>query len=151
MLKKFFSILTLFSLLICASATAAVKNPAQDPNLILFYQHQGYESYLFGNSLRVKTRNSMKVIAFDFIVYDSITPKNTDWDRVENMEFAYDESTRKVYMYDQNGELNYLDPNGTIAEGSGYAQGAEIVYYLATGNRFYGTYDDAFYDALPVG
>ena len=151
MLKKFFSVLILLSVAICASATAEIQDPDNDPNLVLFHQHQGYANYLYQNSLRVKNRNSLKVISFDFMTYDSINPENTDWDRVENMEFAYDESTRKVYFIDQNGELNYLDPNGTIAEGSGYAMGAEIVYYLATGKRFYGTYDDAFYDALPVG
>lgn len=151
MLKKIFSVLILLSVTICASATAEIKDPADDPNLVKFYQHQGLENYLYQNSLRVKTKNSMKVISFKFIVYDSINPEDTDWDRKENMEFAYDESTRKVYFIDQNGDLDFLDPNGTIAEGSGYAPGAEIVYYLATGNRFYGTYEDEFYEKLPVG
>lgn len=151
MLKKIFSVLILLSVTICASATAAIQDPADDPNLVKFYQHQGLENYLYQNSLRVKTKKSMKVISFKFIVYDSINPEDTDWDRKENMEFAYDESTRKVYFIDQNGDLDFLDPNGTIAEGSGYAPGAEIVYYLATGNRFYGTYEDEFYEKLPVG
>lgn len=151
MWKKIFSIALLLSVTICASALAAVKNPADDPNLVRFYAHQGLESYLFQDSLRTGKKDSLKVISFDFIVYDSIQPRNTRWDRKENMEFAYDESTRKVYFVDQQGNLDFLDPNGTIAEGSGYAMGAEIVYYLATGNRFYGTFDEEFYDSLPVG
>ena len=152
MMKKFFSVLILLSVAICASASAAIsRNPADDPNLLLFYQHQGLESYLYKNSLRIREENSLEVISFDFIVYDSIQPRNTRWDHRENMEFAYDESTRKVYFVDQQGNLDFLDPNGTIAEGSGYAVSAEIVYYIATGKRFYGTYDEEFYEKLPVG
>ena len=151
MLKKFFFVAVLLALTFFSTATEAFKNPADDPNLVKFYQHQGYENYLFGNSLRTREQDGLIVISFDFIIYDSIHPQNTRWDRVENMEFAYDESTRKVYFFDQNGNLDYLDPNGTIASGSGYAQGAEIVYYLATGKRFYGTYGEDFYAALGVG
>lgn len=152
MLKKIFSVLILLSVTICAATTSAIsRNPANDPNLLRFYAHQGLESYLFQDSLRTKEENSLKIISFKFIVYDSINPSRTHWDRIENMEFGYDESVRKVYLFDQMGNARFLDPNGTIAEGSGYAMGAEIVYYLATGNRFYGTYDDEFYDSLPVG
>ena len=151
MLKNFFFVAVLLALTFFSAATEAAKNPANDPNLVKFYQHQGYENYLFANSLRTREQDGLIVISFDFITYDSIQPQNTRWDRVENMEFAYDESTRKVYFFDQNGNLDYLDPNGTIASGSGYAKGAEIVYYLATGKRFYGTYGDDFYAALGVG
>lgn len=152
MLKKIFAVALLLSVTICASAMAAIsRNPADDPNLVRFYQHQGLESYLYQNSLRVEEENGLKVISFNYIVYDSIQPRNTHWDRVENMQFGYDESARKVYLFDQMGNAMFLDPNGTIAEGSGYAWGAEVVYYLATGNKFYGTYDDEFYEKLPVG
>lgn len=150
MLRKIFSVLILLSVTICAVTTSAAKNPAEDSNLVKFYQHQGYENYLFKDSLRVEQKNSLKVISFAFIVYDSITPANTRWERKEIMEFAYDETARKVYFFDQNGELDYLDPNGTIASGSGYAQGAEIVYFLATRKKFYGTYDDNFYTELAL-
>ncbi len=152
MFRKIFFIALLLGVTIFTSATTmAAKNPANDPNLVKFYQHQGLENYLFGNSLRLSKEDGLTVISFKFISYDSIQPENTDWNRVEEMAFAYDESTRKVYFFDQNGNLDYLDPNGTIAEGSGYAPGAEIVYYIKTGKRFYGTYDDSFYAALGVG
>ena len=147
---KIFLVTILLSVIFFTSATAAKLNPRNDENLMLFYQHQGLESYLLKDSLRVNKKNSLKVISFDFIIYDSIQPENTLWDRKEIMEFAYDENARKVYFFDQNGELDYLDPNGTIASGSGYAQGAEIVYFLATRKKFYGTYDDNFYTSLAL-
>jgi len=150
MCKKIFFVTILLGVTFLVTATAAKINPRNDENLILFYQHQGYENYLLKDSLRVSEKNSLKVISFDFITYDSITPENTLWDRKEIMEFAYDETARKVYFFDQNGELDYLDPNGTIASGSGYAQGAEIVYFLATRKKFYGTYDDNFYTSLAL-
>lgn len=150
MLRKIFSIALLLSITICAATVSAVKNPANDSNLVKFYQHQGLENYLLKDSLRVRNHNALKVISFNFIFYDSIQPSNTRWDRVENMELAYDESARKVYFFDQNGGLRYLDPNGTIAEGSGYAPGAEMVYYLVTKKKFYGTYDDNFYITLAL-
>ncbi len=151
MVKKILSALILFSVVICASADAAIRTPDDDPNLVFFHRHQGLESYFFGNSLRTAEENSLMFISFDFVVYDSIHPQNTRWDHVENMTFAYDESTRKVYFVDQQGNLDFLDPKGTIAEGSGYAMGAEIIYYTVTGKRFYGTYDDDFYSHIAVG
>ena len=150
MCKKIFFVTILLGVTFLVTATAAKINPRNDENLILFYQHQGYENYLLKDSLRVSEKKSLKVISFDFITYDSIQPENTLWDRKEIMEFAYDETARKVYFFDQNGELDYLDPNGTIASGSGYAQGAEIVYFLATRKKFYGTYDDNFYISLAL-
>jgi len=150
MCKKIFFATILLSVTFFTLSTAAKLNPRNDENLMLFYQHQGLESYLLKDSLRVSEKKSLKVISFEFIIYDSIQPENTLWDRKEIMEFAYDENARKVYFFDQNGELDYLDPNGTIASGSGYAQGAEIVYFLATRKKFYGTYDDNFYTSLAL-
>ncbi len=151
MLRKIFSIVLLLSITICAATVSAVKDPANDSNLVKFYQHQGLENYLLKDSLRVGERKfQLRLISFEYIVYDSIQPSNTRWDKKENMAFAYDESARKVYFFDQNGGLLFLDPNGTIAEGSGYAPGAEMVYYLATRQKFYGTYDYNFYMTLAL-
>lgn len=148
MLKIIFSILFLFSL--SFSTAFAAVNPINDPNLVLFYQHQGLQNFLLKNSIHSHFQNSLRVISFDFISFDSIQPDNTDWQHVESMQFAFDESNRKVYFFDHNGNLDFLDPNGTIAQGSGYAQGAEIVYFLATRHKFYGTFDDNFYTSLAL-
>jgi hypothetical protein len=64
------------------------------------------------------------------------------------MAFAYDVDERKVYFVDDKGNMSFLNPNGTIAEGSGYAMGAEIVYYLVFGEKFYGTFDEDFYNSI---
>ena len=116
-MRKIFLVAVLLSV-ICAAVQAAVKNPADDENLVLFYQHQGLESYLLKNSLRVAEKNSLKVISFDYIIFDSIQPQNTRWDDKKSMSLAYDESARKVYFYDEKGGMIFLNPNGTIAEGS---------------------------------
>ena len=148
MFKKIFPIVFLFTLFF--SSTSAAKNPNNDPNLVLFYQHQGLQNFLLKNSIHSQYQNSLRVISFDFISFDSIQPDNTDWNRIESMQFAFDESNRKVYFFDHNGNLDFLDPYGTIAQGSGYAQGAEIVYFLATRHKFYGTFDDNFYTSLAL-
>ncbi len=150
MCKKIFSTFILLTF-ICGFSFAATKNPYNDPNLIKFYQHQGYVNFLFLDSIQSHFQDSLRIISFNFFVFDSIQPANTDWDRIQSMQFAYDESTRKVYFIYPNGDLLFLDPNGSIAQGAGYAFGAEIVYFLATGNRFYGSFDDDFYNSLPVG
>lgn len=151
MFSKIFSILILFSVILSTTSFASPKNPHDDPNLFLFYQHQGYQHFLFHDSIHSYFQDSLRIISFNFIVFDSIQPQNTNWDRVLPMQFAYDESTRKVYFFDQNGDLLFLDPYGSIAQGANYAPAAEIVYFFATGNRFYGSYDDDFYNSLPVG
>lgn len=145
MLKKIFTLALLLSVAICAVTTAAVKNPANDENLVFFYQHQGLENYLLKNSLRVSEKNSLKIVSFDYIIFDSIQPTTTRGNDKKSMALAYDESARKVYFCDEKGGLNFLNPNGTIAEGSGYALGAELIYSLVFGKRFYvcPTYLDA--------
>ena len=64
------------------------------------------------------------------------------------MEFAYNVDERKVYFVNEDESLRFLDPKGTIAEGSGYAKGAEKIYYLVFGEKFYGTYDEDFYNSI---
>ena len=136
MLKKFLSTLILFSVALCASTSAANLNPANDENFVFFYQHQGLENYLLKDSLRVGEKNSLKTVDFDFIIFDSIEPASTRWEK-NHMALAYDESARKVYFLGATGELIFLNPNGTVAEGSGYAMGAELIYNLAFGKKFY--------------
>lgn len=147
MWKIFISSLIFFNL-IFSSASAFSKNPYNDSNLVLFYQHQGLQSFLLKNSISTHSDNSLKIISFDFIIFDSIQPSR--WDHVENMQFAFDEANHKVFFFDHNGNLDFLDPNGSIAQGSGYAMGAEIVYFLATRHKFYATFDDNFYTNLAL-
>lgn len=146
MVKKILSALILFSVAICASASAANFDPYNNKNMVKFYAHQGLESFLLKDSLRVTEKNSLKVVSFDFIIFDSIQPQNTRWDEKKFMAFAYDTTARKIYFADEKGNaVSFLNPNGTIAEGSGYAMGAEMIYNLAFGKKFYGcpTYLDA--------
>lgn len=147
MTRKIFSVIVMLSLLLTSVAIAA-KNPRADKNLVLFYQHQGYDYFLKKDSLEWDEEDSLRYISFDFIVYDSRTPSRTNWDNVKDMEFAYDVDERKVYFVNEDGSLRFLNPNGTIAEGSGYAWGAEKIYYLVFGEKFYGTYDDDFYNSI---
>jgi len=148
MARKIFSAILIFSVVLTASVAMAGRNPHTNKNLLLFYQHQGYEFFLKKDSLNWYNRDYLRVISFSYIVYDSINPARTDWKRNEEMELAYDVEERRVYFIDQNGDLDYLNPYGTIAEGSGYAMGAEKIYYLVFGERFYGTYDEDFYYSL---
>ncbi len=131
-----------------AMATAGVRDPHSDKNLVNFYAHQGYEYFLKKDTLTLESEESPYVISFYYMVYDNIRPEKTNWSKENKMAFAYDVEERKVYFVDDNGNLSFLNPNGTIAEGSGYAQGAEIVYYLAFGEKFYGTYDNDFYNSI---
>ena len=144
MCKKIF-ILTILLSAITFTVTAAELNPRDDENLILFYHRQGYENYLLKNSLRVDKKNSLQVISFDYIIYDGIQPENTRRDKKSHMAFAYDEVARKVYFTDDKGELIFLNPGGTVSEGSDYAISADIVYGAVFGKRFYvcPTYLDA--------
>jgi hypothetical protein len=133
---------------IFATVMAGVRDPHYDKNLALFYQHQGYEYFLKKDTLTLTNDDSPCIISFYYFVFDSIQPQNTKWDREEKMAFAYDVKERKVYFVDDKDNLSFLNPNGTVAEGSGYAMGAEIVYYLVFGEKFYGTFDEDFYNSI---
>jgi hypothetical protein len=145
MTGKIFSIIVILSLCI-SSVAMANKNPRDDENLFLFYQHQGYDYFLKKDSLEWEYKNSLRYVEFEYIVYDSRNPARTNWDDEKDMEFAYDVAKRKVYFVGEDDTLRFLDPNGTIAKGSGYAWGAEKIYYLVFGEKFYGTYNEDFYD-----
>jgi hypothetical protein len=147
-LKKFFILVFLLSTTIFTTANAGGCNPYEDKNLVSFYAHQGYEYFLKKNTLNPVQDESPRVISFYYIVFDSIQPKNTKWDKENKMAFAYDVDERKVYFVDEKGNLSFLNPEGTVAEGSGYAQGAEIVYYLVYGEKFYNAYDEDFYNSI---
>ena len=147
MVKKIFSAILIFGLML-TSNVAAAENPRTNKNFLLFYQHQGYEYFLKKDSLNWYNRDYLRVISFNYIAYDSINPARTDWNKIEKMELAYDVDERKVYFIGKNGELYFLNPKGTVAEGSGYAPCAEEIYYLVFGEKFYGTYDEDFYNSL---
>ena len=147
MTKKIFSVIVMLGLLLTSVAMAA-KNPYDDKNLLLFYQHQGYDYFLKKDSLEWEDENSLRYVDFEYIVYDSRNPARTNWNNEKEMEFAYDVNARKVYFVNEDGSLRFLNPNGTIAEGSGYARGAEKIYYLVFGEKFYGTYDEDFYNSI---
>lgn len=147
MTKKIFSVIVMLSLLISSVAMAA-KNPRTDKNLLLFYQHQGYDYFLKKDSLDWEEKNSLRIVYFNFMVYDSRNPAQTNWDNEKDMAFAYDVDERKVYFVNEDGSLRFLDPNGTISRGSGYAGGAEKIYYLLFGEKFYGTYNEDFYNSI---
>ena len=148
MAKKIFSAILLLNLIFVGSFAMAAENPRADKNFALFYQHQGYDYLLKKDSLDWYEKNSLRVVFFKFVVYDSRTPENTNWDKETPMQFAYNVAEKKVYFIESDGSLDYLNPNGTTAEGSNYAPGAEMVYYLTFGEKFFGTYDDDFYNSL---
>lgn len=142
MTKKIFSAVLIFGIILTSTVAMAARNPRADRSLLLFYQHQGYDYYLERDSLTWYADDDYQYVSFEYFAYDA---RNSERLRVESMEFAYDVRARRVYFVDQNGELDYLNPYGTIAEGSGYADGAEKIYYLVFGEKFYGTYEEEFY------
>lgn len=148
MIKKFFYFLFIFCVFF--STSSAANNPANSPNFVLFYQHQGLQNFLLKDSIRLTNKNSLQFISFNFISYDSIQPSNTRWNDIKSMQFAFDSLNRKVYFVADDGSLTFLNPNGSIAEGSGYTYGAETVYFLATRQKFYSTFDDNFYISLAL-
>ena len=145
--EKFFLVAILITT-IFSTATAGVRDPHSDENLTVFYQHQGYEYFLKKDTLTLVNEETPCIISFNYFVFDSIKPENTDWSKENEMMFAYDVGERKVYFVDEDGNVSFLNPNGTVAEGSGYAMGAEIVYYLVFGEKFYGVYDEDFYNSI---
>lgn len=147
MLKKIFYFFIFFSAI---SSTSAAKNPADDPNLVLFYQHQGLQNFLLKNSIIIENLDPFKVISFNFISFDSIQPSNSNWNNLQSMKFAFDLDNKNVYFVADDGSLTFLNPNGTIAQGCGYAYGAEIVFFLATRHKFYASFDDNFYISLAL-
>ena len=128
--KKIFFVTILLSVTFFVTANAAKLNPRDDENLVLFYQHQGLENYLLKDSLRVEEKNSLKIISFDFIIYDSIQPENTRWSEKNPQAFAYDVFAKKIYFYGEKFGLTYIDPEGSIAQGAGYLDGAKKIYKL---------------------
>lgn len=148
MVKKIFSAVLILGVMLFSNFATAAENPRADKNFMLFYQHQGYQYFLKKSTLTLENAESPYIISFKYIVFDSIQPKNTNWDKVNQMAFAYDVDSRKVYFAGPNGELTFLNPAGTVAEGSGYAYGAEKIFYFVFGEKFYGTYDEDFYNSV---
>ena len=141
MARKIFSAILIFSVVLTASVAMAARNPRSDRSLLLFYEYQGYEYFLERSSFDWYEDDGLQIVSFEYFVYDDRHPDSTNYS-YEVMSFAYDAAERKVYFVNASGDLDYLDPYG---RGSGYAEGAEKIYYLAFGERFYGTYEDEFY------
>ena len=146
--QKIFLLVISFSVTILTAANVSARDSHLDKNFVSFYQHQGYEYFLKKDSLQWEIEDSLRYVYFSYIVYDNIRPEKTNWSNEKEMAFAYDVDERKVYFVEEDGTLKFLNPEGTIAEGSGYAAGAEIVYYLVFGEKFYGTYEEDFYNNI---
>ena len=148
MAKKIFSAILLLNLIFVGSFAMAAENPRADKNLVFFYKSDGYDYFLKKDSLDWYEKNSLRVVFFKFVAYDTISPESTNLSKEFPMQFAYNIAEKKVYFIESDGSLDYLNPKGTAAEGSGYAPGAEKVYWLTFGEKFFGTYDDEFYNSL---
>ena len=142
MTRKIFSAILIFGILLTSTVAMAARNPRSDRSLLLFYEYQGYEYFLERNSLKwYENDEGLQIVSFEYFVYDDTHPASTNYS-YESMTFAYDAARKRVYFVNASGDLDYLNPYG---RGSGYADGAERIYYLVFDERFYGTYDEEFY------
>ena len=160
MLKKIFSVLILLSAIIFASTTSAeiAKCPTYldaEKNYILFADlgGQGAGLYVDKKSVNVIQKDDGGcIISIDEVqVPDANLGKTKIVNRyTHHYSYVFD---KKVVMrfIDEEDKWVKVNPKITNPEDENFtydATIAEIAYYLATGKKFFGTFDKNFYKIL---
>ena len=148
MSRNFFAVLLTLSLLLIQSAASAAyrKYLNGDRNYIMFDGHQGIARYVVRNTLEVVADEYPRaILAIDWV----IVPRAYDGDNTISARykycFAYDRDARKIYNVDiKTGDFHYLPRDVSRGGGAATMYAAEIAFYLASGEKFYG-FSDEFY------
>ena len=159
MLKKIFMLALLLNVTICATAVAGIgKCPTYldaDKNYILFADLGAHGAGLYVD------RKSVNVIQKDkggcIISIDEVQVPDADLGKTK---IANRYTHHYSYVFEKNVVMRFVDeddkwvkvnPNITNPEDENFtydAKIAEMAYYMATGKKFFGTFDKDFYEIL---
>lgn len=121
-----------------------------DSTFILCDGHMGTAWYVDRSSLVVgKYAPPQYILAVNVVTVNNADQGNTAISRVETLRFFYNSDLGQMYV-DRDGTDNwrYLPPNGSWAETGISMPAGEIAFALAYNMKFYGVYDDGFYDGI---
>ena len=149
MSEKLFAAIVVTVLLVIQSTVSAggyQKFLNGDANCILFDGHQGVARYDVKDTLKVDAQNPY-TLSIDWVT----VPRAWDGDNTvtarDKFCFVYDCDARKIFVVNpKTGERRYLSPNVSRAEGFAAMCAAELAFYLATGEKFYGFADEFYPD-----
>ena len=79
-----------------------------------------------------------------------VNTKNGEITQKKTQTFRYDRDKGEVYIKDKTGMYRYINPKGSSASTNGRMQPAEALYFVMTGQKFWGApyFNQAFYDRL---
>ncbi|MBR1646213.1 MAG: hypothetical protein IJ685_05470 [Selenomonadaceae bacterium] len=149
MSKKFFTSILVMSLMLIQASTSAggyQKYLNGDANYIIFDGHQGVARYVVRNTLKVEADEyPYALLSIDWVT----VPRAWDGDNTisarDKFYFAYDRNARKIYVVNpQTQELRYLPRDVSRAMGEAAMKAAELAFYLASGEKFYGFSNDFY-------
>ena len=146
--KNFFAAIVVVSLMLIQSTASAgyQKYLNGDRNYIMFDGYQGVARYVVRNSLKVEAEKyPYALLSIDW----AIVPRAYDGDNTVSSRgkflFAYERNERKIYSVNpQTQELKYLPRDVSRAMGEAAMKAAEIAFYLASGEKFYGFSNDFY-------
>ena len=121
-----------------------------NPNYILCDGHMGVAWYVDRSSLVVqKYEPPQYIIAVNVVRTYDADKGSTVIQGVETKRFFYNIDLRQMYV-DSDGTNNwrYLNPNGSWAATGVSMPAGEIAFALAYGMKFYGIYDNSFYNRI---
>ena len=160
MVKKIFSVLILLSAIIFASTTSAeiAKCPTYldaDKNYILFADLGGHGAGLYVDrhtcQIAAEIENGCIIIIDEVQVPDAAEGKTQIVNRYVH-KYSFDVKKKIARRYvNETDEWIKLDPTVTNPEDENFtydARIAEMAFYIATGKKFFGTFDANFYKIL---
>lgn len=121
-----------------------------DSNYILCDGHMGSAWYVDRSSLTVqKYAPPQYIIAVNVIDVPRADLGNTEIGYVRTFRFFYNSDLGQMYVDSNlNDNWRYLSPRGSWAETGIVMPAGEIAFALAYGMKFYGIYNDSFYDRI---
>ena len=121
-----------------------------DPNYILCDGHMGVAWYVDRSSLNVqKYAPPQYIIAVNVVTVPDADKGSTAISQVKTYRFFYNSDLVRMYVdRNLNDNWSYLDPNGSWAQTGIIMPTGEIAFALAYNYKFYGKYDDAFYNRI---
>ena len=160
MVRKIFSVLILFSLYFCATTSAEIgKCPTYldaQKNYILFADLGAHGAGLYVDKKSVNVIQQEEdgcIISIDEVqVPDAAEGKTQIVNRyTHHYSYVTDKKVVMRYVGEKGRRWAKINPAVTNPEDENFtydARIAEIAYYLATGKKFYGTFDEDFYKIL---
>ena len=139
MRKKFSFFLAMCILLFSSVAMADYPEYlGGDKNYVLFDGIQGLGRYFDKKTLNVeKYAPPSYIIAIDYVSVKDADRGNTKISDRRRIRFAYDWNSKRIYSIGNDGSWNFLDPDGSRADGCYFALGADLVFQMAYNMKFY--------------